>query len=405
MQECIPASDYQQLHHFISHSPWDAFGVIGEVARKTQASLAGLSGSQGLLLDETGPPGGGWEKAGQKSVGVARQYIGNVGKVTNAQVGVFAALCKGDKVGLVSARLYLPQAWSEDCKRCEQAGIPLQQQTYQSKPQLAEQMLNELAAQVSYDWVGGDAIYGNSPGLRAYLIAHQQAFVLDVGQELKVYRTDPQPFLPVAPLGKGRKPTQLVSKQTPMALKELIQPLPQEQWQTLTYRQGSKGALQREATLLRVWLWKAQDQKDPQQLYLLISRDLDGSELKYSLCYQPEAAPDLATCLYRQMQRYGVERAFQEVKQQLGLNQYQVRSWTAWYHHIALTMMALHFMLQTQVEQQEDLPLLSCSDIKLLLAKTLANKLHDPLGLWSAIEQRHLLPQQDINLYQHRYQT
>jgi SRSO17 transposase len=158
MQERLPDSDYQQLHHFISHSPWDAFGVMGEVAHKTQQSLSLVAGSVGLLLDESG-----WEKSGQKSVGVARQYIGNVGKVTNAQVGVFAALCKGDKAGLVNARLYLPQAWSEDSKRCQQAGIPVEQQAYRSKPQLALEMMDDLTDKVTYDWVGGDAIYGNSP--------------------------------------------------------------------------------------------------------------------------------------------------------------------------------------------------------------------------------------------------
>ncbi|MCY7350078.1 MAG: transposase [Cytophagaceae bacterium] len=88
-------------------SPWDAFGVMQTVAIQTQQSLQNLPGEQGLILDETG-----WEKAGTKSVGVARQYIGNIGKVCNAQVGVFAALVKGQQVGLVNARPFLPQEWS-----------------------------------------------------------------------------------------------------------------------------------------------------------------------------------------------------------------------------------------------------------------------------------------------------
>jgi len=397
MQERLPDSDYQQLHHFISHSPWDAFGVMGEVARKTQHSLSIVAGSAGLLLDESG-----WEKAGQKSVGVARQYIGNVGKVTNAQVGVFAALCKGDKAGLVNARLYLPQVWSEDSKRCGQAGIPPEQQGYQSKPQLAVKMIGELEGQVSYDWVGGDAIYGNSPTLRHYLMDTKSAFILDVGQQLKVYRTDPQPYLPPTPPGKGRKPTQLISEQQSIALKELLPTIADEQWQRRPYRQGSKGSLQRQAVLLKVWLWKSEDKQVAQGLHLLISRELDGSEIKFSLCYQPHTTPDLATSLYRQMQRYWIERTFQDSKQEVGMHQYQVRSWTAWYHHIALTMMALHFMLHAQIEHQQDIPLLSCPDIKLMLAKTLANKLNDPLGLWKAIEQRHRLRFQDINLYRHQ---
>lgn len=120
MVERIPDSDYQQLHHFISHSAWDGFGVMGEVARQTASSFALLpAGQRGLLLDESG-----WEKSGAKSVGVARQYIGNVGKITNAQVGVFAALSQGEYVGLVGSRLYLPQAWTDDPARYAEAGVP-----------------------------------------------------------------------------------------------------------------------------------------------------------------------------------------------------------------------------------------------------------------------------------------
>ena len=139
MQERIPDSDYQQLHHFISESNWDAFGVMRTVATQTQQSLSGLKGGQGLLLDESG-----WEKAGTKSVGVARQYIGQVGKVCNAQVGVFAALVRGERVGIVNARLYLPAGWSADQPRCKAAGIPTAHQVYHTKAELAVSMLTEL---------------------------------------------------------------------------------------------------------------------------------------------------------------------------------------------------------------------------------------------------------------------
>lgn len=178
MHERIPDSDYQQLHHFISDSNWDAFGVMQTLAQQTQHSLQSVAGQQGLLLDESG-----WEKAGSKSVGVARQYIGQVGKVCNAQVGVFAALVRGDKVGLVNARLYLPAEWTDQPARCKAVGIPSQHQPYRSKPQLAMAMLEELAPLVNYDWVGGDSLYGNSPELRTYLLAQQQGFVLDVGSD------------------------------------------------------------------------------------------------------------------------------------------------------------------------------------------------------------------------------
>lgn len=398
MQERIPDSNYQQLQYFISESNWDSAGVILEVARKTQATLSYVAGSQGLLLDESG-----WEKAGKKSVGVARQYIGNVGKVCNAQNGVFAALVKGEQVGIVNARLYLPQEWTSDISRCKAAGVPIQSQLYKTKAELAIDMIVELRGQVSYDWVGGDSIYGNSATLRNYLISNKQSFVLDVGQELKVYLTDPSPFIPPSK-GLGRPASKAQSLSQPIALKQLITQTNDEEWQNTSYRKGTKahatkGKLTRQAVIKTVWLWKNTDEPAPQKLTLLISRELDKSELKYSLCYQADQQYDLNTLLFRQMQRYWIERAFQDVKEQLGIHQYQVRSYKAWYHHIALTLMALHFMLESKVNNQEDIPLMSCADIKLMLAKTLANKLNSELGIWMAIEKRHQLRTPNKNLY------
>lgn len=124
MTERIADSNYQQLQHFISHSEWSAEAVMQEVARKTAVWMQGLSGSIGLILDESGN-----EKAGKKSVGVARQYIGNVGKVCNAQVGVFAALARENRVGLVAGKLYLPREWTEEARRLTAAGVPQAEQT------------------------------------------------------------------------------------------------------------------------------------------------------------------------------------------------------------------------------------------------------------------------------------
>ncbi len=215
MVERIPESNYQQLQHFISHSEWDAKGVMLEVARNTNRSLKPLKGEKGLLLDESGN-----EKAGNKSVGVARQYIGNVGKVCNSQVGVYAGLSGGDKIGLVGARLYLPKQWTADKKRCTRAGIPPSEQKYRTKPELALEIIEELEEVLAYDWVGGDTIYGNSPELRKALQRRGAAYVLDVGEELKVCLAEPLPYVPVV-VGKGGKRTRLVVAEKTVGLKDL----------------------------------------------------------------------------------------------------------------------------------------------------------------------------------------
>jgi SRSO17 transposase len=123
MAERVPESNYRQLQHFISESEWDAKAVMRDVARNTNQSLESLSGEKGLILDESGN-----EKAGEKSVGVASQYIGNVGKVCNSQVGVYAGMSRGNKISLVGAKLYLPKEWTQDKKRCRKAGIPAEEQ-------------------------------------------------------------------------------------------------------------------------------------------------------------------------------------------------------------------------------------------------------------------------------------
>ena len=161
MSERIQKSNYQQLHHFISVSPWDHGPVIKAVRKDMSKLFEGRAELTGLILDESGH-----RKRGKKSVGVARQYLGSIGKVDNGQVAVFAAISQGDDVGMVDTRLYLPKAWTEDKIRCNKAGVPIEEQEYRSKPSLALEMIRQMNDEVKYDWVGGDSIYGNSKDLR-----------------------------------------------------------------------------------------------------------------------------------------------------------------------------------------------------------------------------------------------
>ena len=221
--------------------------------------------------------------------------------------------------------------------------------------------------------------------------------MLDVSGDLGVYLTKPELYIPPKKAGRGRTPTSYVCDDKPIQLQKLIEQVPQEDWQTITHRNGTKSPMTRKACLIDVYVWKAERGTQIESVKLLISTELDGSQVKYSLCYQPDGKElSLSTALYRQMQRYWVERAFQNVKEQLGMNQYQVRSWTAWYHHIALSLMALHFLLQIQKEDKADMPLLSVADIKLIFAKKLLNKLNSDEGLSDAIKIRHRKRKEDI---------
>lgn len=394
MSEQVSGSEYNQLHHFISESPWDSLGVMDVVAEKVYAKLSATSkdGEIGLLLDESG-----WEKSGKKSVGVSRQYIGQVGKVANGQVGVFAALSSGEDVGLVQGRLYLPLEWSSDSKRCDKAGVPTEEQVYRSKPELAVEILKTLPASVGYRWVGGDCIYGNSPVLREYLYSKKQSFVMDISSEHGVYLSRPELYIPPRTSTRGREPSRTKCDQKPIIIKDLLKQIPEKDWQTIHHRNGTKGALIRRATMINVYLWNPTHGSTIESVNLVISTEVDGSEIKFSLCYDAQDQMSLATALYRQMQRYWVERAFQNIKVQLGMHDYQVRTWRAWYHHIALSLMALDFLLEVKHENADDMPLLSVPDIKLFFAKTLLNKLNSEEALTKAILVRHRKRKNDID--------
>ena len=390
MQERIPESNYQQLQYFISESGWSAQEVIKEVGRQTARSLAPLKGERGLIIDESGN-----EKAGGKSVGVGHQYIGNVGKTCNAQNGVYVGLCREKRVSLVGGRLYLPESWTSDKKRCEGAKVPPEEQKYLTKPEIGWKIIEELPKEVEYEWVGGDAIYGNSRELREKLRLSGRSYVMDVTSEMKVYLTDPKPYLPAKTGNKGRQRTRLVSAEKAISLKELIKTIPAQEWRRIEYREGTKGKLSKEAVLKKVWIWKA-GLAEVEEVELLMSRREAEEEEKFSLCGAAEGELSVEKGLFRQTQRYWIERGFQEIKEQLGLHQYQVRSWVAWHHHIALTMMALHFILETQLENTEALPIMSCGDVKLLMSKILKNKLDDYEVLLKTIYKRNQIRHLDI---------
>ena len=210
-----------------------------------------------------------------------------------------------------------------------------------------------------------------------------------LGPSLGLGRSDPTPSAPPTGTGGGRPPRRLqplVAGELPPALTEQV---PTSAWRSYTYRRGRKEPLQRQAVLVPVWRWEPSGRR-AQALHLLISRELDGSQTKDSLGYAPAGSPPLseAQALYRQMQRYWIERVFQEAKQQLGLHQNQTRHWPAWQHHVALTMMALHFLLATQLEGHASVSYLSFASLKLLLAQKLANLLHQDEGLLAAMQKR-----------------
>jgi SRSO17 transposase len=361
MEEVVPEAHHQALQHMLSASAWSERDVLDQVAQEANA-LVGSDEDTSLTLDESG-----FAKKGRHSAGVARQWCGQLGKVENCQVGVFAALSRGTDVTLIDGRLFLPEAWTTDAARCQAADIPKAERGFQRKADLALTMIRHARAQgIGFAWVGFDGFYGSDPQLLRALDEDGEIFVGDVHKDQRLYLTDPQPVVPPPSRPRGRRPTVLQAQTPALRVDQWAQQQPASAWQTVTLREGTKGPLQVEMLHQRVWVWDGQEAQ-AHRWHLIVRREVaTPAEIKYSLSNAPAETP-LPRLAFMQGQRYWVERALQTGKQDVGLGDYQVRSWRGWHHHMALVMMAMLFQLEERLLHRQTHPLLSGRDIRALL--------------------------------------
>lgn len=391
MTEVVPDSDEQALQHFLSNSSWKERNILDQVALEADQLIGGGEDSA-LLIDESGI-----SKKGTKSVGVSRQWNGRLGKVDNCQVGVFAALSRGPFATLIDSRLYLPSKWTDDKARCDAVGVPTEAQHFKTKPELALEMVQyarELG--IRYSWVGADGLYGNDPAFLRALDELGEVFLIDVHKDQQVYLEDPKPRVPESSPGRGRKSCRRQSKITPLRADQWVKQQPESAWRMVTLRESTKGSLNVEILHQRVWLWDGEEDEG-HHWHLLVRREINApNEIKYSLS---NASEDTGPLKLAQMQgqRYWVERSFQDGKSHAGLSHYQARGWKAWHHHMALVMMAMLFMLEERIKQQEDYPLLSCSDLETLLARFLPRRDVDVDEVVRQMEVRHHKRQASID--------
>ena len=268
---------------------------------------------------------------------------------------------------MIDARLFLPEAWTNDPVRCQAAGIPVAQRGFRRKTDLALAMVAHARQQgIGFAWVGFDGFYGSDPAFLRALEDRGEAFVGDVHKDQRIYLEDPRPIIPSAKTAHGRPPTRLQAQTPPVRVDLWAQQQPATAWQPVTLRQGTKGPLRVEVLHRRVWLWDGQEPQ-ARPWHLIVRREIDDpTELKYSLSNAPADTP-LPRLAFMQGQRYWIERALQQGKQDVGLGDYQVRGWRGWHHHMTLVMMAMLFLLEERRLHQQTRPLLSGRDIRALL--------------------------------------
>ena len=338
LAEHVDGATPRGLQRFLSEARWSADRVIERIQEDVALLLEEPDAV--FVVDETG-----FTKQGTKSVGVARQYSGTMGKVGNCQIGVFLGYASSRGHALIDARVYLPEAWTDDPERCRAAGVP-DEIGFMTKPALALAMLRQARARghLQARWVTGDAVYGGNPEFRDAVDGDGLWYVLDVPIPTAICPvTGTAPTTALAP-GQSRHRD---DPGRPTTVEALAAGLPAERWQTLTIGLGAQGPRMYQFAQHRVREIRAG--VIGREVTALFRRNPDGSELKQYLTNAPPGVPLLVLGQVAS-RRWTIETGFEQAKGEAGLDEYEVRGWLGWYHHIALALLASLFLLQLKQE-------------------------------------------------------
>jgi len=393
---------YQKLQHFITNSPWDSHKLMNRVALQTSGLYENWKDSA-YIIDEKAHL-----KKGKQSVGVSNQYAGTVGKNENSQVGVYVALVNGRQSSLINCRLFLPKTWTQDALRCKDAGVPADRRRHKTKQELALEMIKEDIAQgVQFGWIGGDGLYGHGYELSQEIEALGKDFVLDVHEDQRVYLQ--KPTLSLQPKRKtGRPSTRLKSNLSPIEVRNYAAQLTDKDFKKMTIRKTTKGPLTALIHVRKVWTWIApshreKGQAEPKERTLIIRKNLSlkkkKEKIKYTLSSFRTEQVTVERFAFMQAQRYWVEKAFKDDSQDLGMSDYQVRKYQAWYHYQALTMLAMLFVLKEKIKNKDSVPLLSYRDVKMLVQVLWSGTLSQLQLTIDKMIYRHQKRHADINRY------
>ncbi|QQS52759.1 MAG: IS701 family transposase [Bacteroidota bacterium] len=386
-------ANYHQMQHFITESNWDHRVLINQVAQEVSQVLPKRK-LTGLIIDESG-----WVKKGDHSVGVGHQYCGNVGKLSNSQVAVFACLSNGDFASMVDARLYLPKAWCDDKTRCEKAGVPVKHRTFKTKLELALEIIRQQVTNgIIFDFIGGDGYYGNDVDFASSIDLLGYLYMLDIHKDQKIYLERPDLAIPERKSNKGREPKKLKATTDELSVSKYLQTLNDENWQRISVRNTAKGVLVADYHFIKLWIINNSKMQVEQRLLVIRkTKTKEGKdEIKYSFTNANLEQYTKKAIAYMQAQRYFVEHCIKESKQILGLDQFQTRKWLAWQHQVALNFLVSSFILKEKLHCFDDLPLLSARDIKEFITFKLYKQMTEEQMI-DRIYDRHLKRQRDIN--------
>src|SRR6059036_2016207 len=340
MAERLVPGDYDQLHHFVAAGVWDAAPLETELLIQADRLVGGSDAV--LVIDDTAMP-----KKGRHSVGVAPQYASALGKNANCQTLVSLTLARGEVPVMVALRLFIPESWTSDRVRLARAGVPVEYRTARTKPEIALAEIDRvIAAGVRFGCVLADAGYGLSAPFRQALTVRSLAWAVGIPRHLKVYPADVQMIWPVA--GRGRPRQRHVPDVLSIPAEDMLANV---KWRTISWRTGTKGKLKARFSAVRVRVADGPPQRirDKGQQHLpgdeawLIGEHRMSGEKKYYLANLP-AKTDLRTLAATIKARWICEQGHQQLKEELGLDHFEGRSWQGLQRHALMTMIAFAFL-------------------------------------------------------------
>lgn len=336
------AVSYQSLQHFVTNSTWAASDVW-KALREKCPNRDGV-----FILDDTGIA-----KKGNHSPGVQRQYSGTLGKVGNCQVIVTGVLRAPEGIWPLGMQLYLPKSWAEDQTRRVKASVP-EEIIFEEKWKIGLRLLDTALEEGFQFWcVTADAGYGDSRDFRDGIRQRKLDYSVGVASNLKVF-VDPPTFelLPSSETGRPRTKKKLAATSSkPQTIAEVAASMPEEQWREVSWRPGTKGDLKAEFLALRVTpSAKWHDGQENERCWLLCERPVDSTEVrKYHLSSLPEDIP-LDDLVWATHERWAIEHNYRQLKGELGMDDFEGRSYPGLHRHLVLTAIAYYFL---EMERQQ----------------------------------------------------
>jgi SRSO17 transposase len=346
------AAQHQSLLHFVGEGGWSDQMVLAKIREMVLPAIERQGPIEAWIIDDTAFP-----KKGSHSVGVARQYCGQLGKQDNCQVAVSLSLANAYASLPVAYRLYLPEAWSSDAARRKKAGVP-PEIGFQTKIEIAlDQVRAACAAGVPRGVVLLDAGYGNHSNLRAALTALELSYVAGVLSSTTVWAPgsgplQPKPYVP----GHGRPTKQLRrnAEHRPVKIKDLALSLPAKSWRTITWREGTNVPLKSRFARLRIRIAHRDFNRSepwPEEWLLIEWPKGEKEPTKYWLSSLPDDI-GFARLVDLAKLRWRIERDYQELKQEIGLGHFEGRGWRGFHHHATLCIAAYGFL----ISERETIP-------------------------------------------------